>query len=207
MQTHPENYVPIIKEWLELVESKQLPPRTLWEVIHVATHKDVVGTGMVENQEVWWELLKEYDIEGTPLREIQNSAKGMPYLNCLASMEWLDKRAIFTTEPVPGSGEQDKAGPPSQYRLNLPQGSIGMSLPYVEVGDLIYIAKGGRTVSNRTFELSRHLRCLLTFVLFSHYFFVRYVTRRNSILPWTTAFPRKILTSASLLWAVRTFMA
>lgn len=92
---------------------------------------------MVNDQEVLWEFLKEYVRDGTPLRQIENNAKGTPQLNCLESMRWLDKRHIFTSQPA---SYED-----TEYRRQLPQGSIGMSLPYVQLGDLIYVVKGART--------------------------------------------------------------
>jgi hypothetical protein len=59
------------------------------------------------------------------------------------SMSHLDKRAVFLTAPAQ-QGAADGSGR-SEYRSNLPKGSVGLTLPNVHQDDVILVAKGGRT--------------------------------------------------------------
>jgi hypothetical protein len=74
MKTSPSEFVPIIQEWLDLMEGKGLSPQALWETIHVATHKDK-GPKVVDLQAAWWELLKDFAKNGTSFQEMQDAAK------------------------------------------------------------------------------------------------------------------------------------
>jgi len=145
MKVPPGKFVPIIQEWLDLAKEKVLPPRAVWEIIHVATHKDI-GLEKVDLQEAWWELLKELADNNATLQEMQDAAKGARLQHCISSMDWLDKRAMFVTEP--NSTPSDRAANSdeiSKYRSAFPQGSVGLALPNIREGDFIFTVKGGRT--------------------------------------------------------------
>lgn len=145
MRVPPAEFVPTIQAWLNLAESKGLQPQAVWEIVHVATHQDV-GLEVVESQAAWWEMLKDLADNDATFQDMQDAAKQNSFLPCVASMDWLDKRAVFLTEPI--STLSDRAANPdeiSDYESAFPQGSIGLALPFVREGDFIYIVKGGRT--------------------------------------------------------------
>jgi len=143
MRVPPADFVPTIQAWLNLAQSKGLQPEAVWEIIHVATHQDV-GLKVVESQAAWWEMLKGLaDIDAT-FDDMQDAAKQNNFLPCVSSMNWLDKRAVFVTEPISPLSERN-SDEISKYESALPQGSIGLALPFIREGDFIYIVQGGRT--------------------------------------------------------------
>lgn len=145
MKVPPGKFVPIIQEWLDLAKGKDLPPRAVWEIVHVATHKDV-GLEKVDLQEAWWELLKGLADNDATFQEMRDAATVKQLLFCVASMDWLDKRAVFVTEPNSTLSDRTvNSDEISEYRSAFPQGSIGLALPNIREGDFIFIVKGGRT--------------------------------------------------------------
>ena len=145
MMVPPGKFVPIIQEWIDLAKGKDLPPRAVWEIIHVATHKDV-GLEKVGLQEAWWELLKGLADNDATFQEMQDAATVKQLQFCVASMEWLDKRAVFVVEPYSTLSDRTaNSDEISEYRSTFPHGSIGLALPNIREGDFIFIVKGGRT--------------------------------------------------------------
>ena len=141
----PSKFVPIIQEWLDLAKGINLPPQAVWEIIHVATHKNV-GLERVGLQETWWELLKDLADNDATFQEMRDAATVKQLQYCAGSMDWLDKRAVFVTKPSSAllhrAANSDEL---SEYESALPQGSMGLTLPHVRQGDLVFIVKGGRT--------------------------------------------------------------
>jgi hypothetical protein len=146
MNVPPADFVPTVQAWVDMAREKGLSPRALWEVMHVATHKDI-GLSMVDRQAEWWERLKKFAGEGTTLQEMRDAAKGTLHLSCLACMEFLDKRAFYTTEPVSHADKTHNDDPDavSDYCAKFPSGSLGVALLSVREGDVICVVKGGRT--------------------------------------------------------------
>lgn len=144
MMTEPGSFVPIVQAWLNMVTSKGLSARALWEVIHVATHKNV-GLGVIEEQAEWWDMLKVLAEDGASHHDMDNAAKGTPYWNCKDSMECLETRAVFVTEPLLSANEPDNQPINiSEYRNAVPHGSVGLALPNVQVEDVVFVVKGAR---------------------------------------------------------------
>lgn len=147
MNVAPGEFVPIIKDWLNLAKEKDLPPRALWEIIHVATHKDV-GLDKLDLQEAWWEILKDLAEKNASHQDMRDASTVNLLQFCFQSMEWLDKRAVFVIEPDSTPLQERTAARSneiSEFSSTLPRGSIGLALPNVRVGDIVYICKGGRT--------------------------------------------------------------
>jgi Heterokaryon incompatibility protein (HET) len=146
MKVPPAKFVPIFQEWLEMAKSKNLSPRAIWEISHVATHKDI-GLEKVDFQELWWEELKILAQNDATYQELIDAAKGKQnFQHCISSNSWLDKRAIFVIEPnVAVSDSYAEVDQTSEYMTKFPNGSIGMALPNVHEGDFVFIVKGGRT--------------------------------------------------------------
>lgn len=142
MKHGPTLFVPIIEEWISMIATRDIDPRALWEIIHVATHKDV-GLERVDIQAEYWEVLKKLAARRASHEEtLENVVEGK-YLWYQRSMSHLDKRAVFLTTPAQkGEGDAVKG---SEYRSSLPKGSTGLSLPNVRQGDVIVVVKGGRT--------------------------------------------------------------
>jgi hypothetical protein len=148
MQVSPTKFVPIIEQWLDLAKERELGPREIWELVHVATHKEI-GLDKVDLQADFWGLLKRLADKGASFQELQDAVVEEQHQFCSGSMAWLDKRAVFVTEPSKNSrtslSEAGNRGGISEYRSMLPNGSVGMALPNVRQGDAIFIIKGGRT--------------------------------------------------------------
>jgi hypothetical protein len=145
MKTSPSEYVPIVEEWVQLAEAHEVGSRALWELFHVATHKDV-GLEKIDLQAKFWEFLKGLAEKGVSYSEMKEAVFEEPHHQfCAMSMGWLDKRAIFGTEPFLTISNTDDSKSVSAYKTASPKGSIGMSLPHVQKGDGIFIVKGGRT--------------------------------------------------------------
>ena len=142
MKYGPSFFVPIIEEWIRMIGTRDIGPRALWEIIHVATHKDV-GLEKVDLQANYWEVLKRLAGRRASHQQMLENVVEGKHLWLERSMGCLDKRAIFLTAPAQ-QGEDD-AGSGSEYRSSLPKGSVGMSLPNVRQGDVILVVKGGRT--------------------------------------------------------------
>jgi hypothetical protein len=139
MEVPPAETTPIIEQWLNFMAQRDVGPRALWELIHVATHQDV-GLDKVDLQADYWELVKRLAEKNVSYQELKDAAVAEKHQFCRDSMEWLDKRAIYVTDPDPSNVSST-----SKYRAACPKGTVGMALPYVRQGDAIFIVKGGRT--------------------------------------------------------------
>jgi hypothetical protein len=139
MQVAPAKTTPIIESWLQLMAEREVGPRALWELIHVATHQDV-GLDKVDLQADYWELVKRLAEKDVSYQDLKDVAVAEKHQFCRNSMEWLDKRAIYMTDP-----DTSNIASTSSYRAACPKGTVGMALPYVRQGDAIFIVKGGRT--------------------------------------------------------------
>jgi hypothetical protein len=142
MKHGPSFFVPIIKEWIRMVETRDLTPRALWEIIHVATHQDV-GLEKVDIQVKYWEVLKHLAGRRASHAAMLEDVVEKKYNWYQRSMSHLDKRAVFLTAPARQGANDGSSG--SNYRSTLPKGSVGLTLPNVRQGDVILVAKGGRT--------------------------------------------------------------
>ena len=142
MKYGPSFFVPIIEKWIRMVGTRDITPRALWEIIHVATHKDV-GLEKVDVQAEYWEVLKHLAGRRASHEEMLDNVVEKKYNWYQRSMSHLDKRAIFLTAPAQqGAGDGSSR---SEYRSTLLKGSVGLTLPNVCQHDVILIAKGGRT--------------------------------------------------------------
>jgi hypothetical protein len=139
MQVPPAETTPIIESWLRLMAQRDVGPRALWELIHVATHQDV-GLDKVDLQADYWELVKRLSKQIISYQDLKDAALTEKHQFCRNSMEWLDKRAIYVTDP-----DRSNVDSMSTYRAACPKGTVGMALPFVRQGDAIFVVKGGRT--------------------------------------------------------------
>jgi hypothetical protein len=145
MKVPPAEYVPAIQTWLDLAESKGLSPKVIWELVHVATHKDV-GLAVVDQQAAWWEILKELARDNATSAETWHVAEQKDFKHHQQSMDALKKRSTFAIDPVASdSARGQDSGALSEYQSKLPQGSVGFSRPGPREGDYIFVVKGGRT--------------------------------------------------------------
>lgn len=139
MKVSPAETTPIIERWLHFMAQRDLGPRALWELIHVATHQHV-GLDKVDLQENYWELVKRLAAENASYQELKDAVMAEKHQFCNDSTEWLDKRAVYVTDPDPSNVSST-----SEYRSACPKGTVGMALPYIRQADAIFIVKGGRT--------------------------------------------------------------
>jgi Heterokaryon incompatibility protein (HET) len=145
MQVPPGKFVPAVQDWVDIAAGKGLTPMALWEIIHVATHKDV-GLQTLGDQDAWWEVLKELAARDASFQEMVDASKGNTYEHYRMSMTALENRGVFsidsTVEPPAGLHISEEL---TEYRKTLPQGSIGLTTPNVLEGDCIFLAQGART--------------------------------------------------------------
>jgi Heterokaryon incompatibility protein (HET) len=139
MKAPPAETTPIIEQWLGFMAQRDVGPRALWELIHVATHQDV-GLDKVDLQEDYWKLVKSLAEKNVSYQELKDASVLEKHQFCRDSMEWLDKRAIYVTDPDPSN-----VSSASKFRAACPKGTVGMALPFCRQGDAIFIVKGGRT--------------------------------------------------------------
>jgi hypothetical protein len=152
MKVPPAKFVPIVETWLDMAKARGLSPRAVWELFHVATHKDV-GLAKVALQAAYWSLLESLSNEDASYQEFLDAVIRGKHTVCHGSMEWLDKRAVFGTEP-----SQASSNGASEYRSQLQKGSIGMALPNVKQGDAIFIVKGRHASSDIISDKACHIR-------------------------------------------------
>jgi len=148
MNVPPGDFVPIMQEWLNLAESRDLGPEVIWECMHVATHVEV-GLDKVDLQAAYWEDLKRLASEDASIQDMKAAVIEGDHQFCFESGAWLDKRSFFATKPSESfpevTSEEGPAHGISGYRSKMPKGSVGMALPNVRAGDVVFIIKGGRT--------------------------------------------------------------
>jgi hypothetical protein len=140
MKVPPATFVPVIENWLGLAKERDVEPGAIWECMHVATHVEV-GLDKVDMQAALWEDLKVLAGKEASIQEMKDKIVEGDHQFCWGSMEWADKRAFFVTQPSESSGNAEGV---SEYRTKLPKGSVGMALPNVRQGDVLFVIKGGR---------------------------------------------------------------